>query len=69
MSFKDTDGERLMHSKSDYTEIMVNDENMKLLKNCLNHFFLVIRSVLKQKLKVAVLSLIMLIYYIINVVK
>ena len=69
MSFKDTDGERLMHSKSDYIEIMVNDKNMKLLKNCLNHFFLVIRSVLKQKLKVAVLSLIMLIYYIINVVK
>ena len=69
MSFKDTDGEHLMHSKNDYIEIMVNDKNMKLLKNCLNHFFLVIRSVLKQKLMVAVLSLIMLIYYIINVVK
>ena len=69
MSFKDTDGERLMHSKNDYIEIMVNDKNMKLLKNCLNHFVLVIRSVWKQKLMVAVLSLIMLIYYIINVVK
>ena len=59
MSSKDFDEERLLHSKSDDVEVTIKDNQMKLLKNFFNHFFLDIKSDYKQQMKVAVSSIIM----------
>ena len=59
VSSKDIDEERLLHSKSDDVEVTINDNQMKLLKNFFNHFFLDIKSDYKQQMKVAVSSIIM----------
>ena len=59
MSSKDFDEERLFHSKSDDVEVTIKDNQMKLLKNFFNHFFLDIKSDYKQQMEVAVSPIIM----------
>ena len=59
MSTKDIDEELLLHSKSDDVEVTINDNQMKLLKNFFNHFFLDIKSDYKQQMEVAVSPIIM----------
>ena len=59
VSSKDFDEERLLHSKSDDVEVTINDNQMKLLKNFFNHFFLDIKSDYKQQMEVAVSPIIM----------
>ena len=43
ISSKDTDEERVMHSKSDNIEFMITLTQMKLLKNLFNHFLIDIK--------------------------
>ena len=62
------DEERLMHSKSDDIKIMINDEAKEVIKNFLIHSKVDIKIIWNQ-CKVVSLSLIMLIYCIINVKK
>ena len=43
MSFKDNDEDRVMHSKSDNIEIVINDEADKITEKLFYHFFLHIK--------------------------
>ena len=52
MSSKDTAG-RLMHSKSDIIEIMINDKADEVVEDLFNHYLLDIKFAEKQR-KVAV---------------
>ena len=73
MSSKDNDEQRVMHSRSDNTEIMIDDKadevRIKLYKNIFSPFFLNIKLGRKHQLKILVLSLIVVIYCITNVMK
>ena len=73
MSSKDNDEQRVMHSRSDNTEIMIDDKadevRIKLYKNMFRPFFLNIQLGWKHQLKILVLSLIVVIYCITNVMK
>ena len=42
ISSKDNDKDRLMHSKSDNIEMIINDKADEVIKD-LNHFFIVIK--------------------------
>ena len=66
---KDNDEERVMHSKSDNIEIVINDIINKVMKNFLNHFLIDIKLDWKHQREVAILSLIVFIYCIINFIK
>ena len=54
MSSKDTAEERLMHSKSDIIEIMINDKADEVVEDFFNHYLLDIKFAEKQQWKVAV---------------
>ena len=73
MSSKDNDEQRVMHLRSDNTEIMIDDKadevRIKLYKNMFSPFFLNIKLGWKHQLKILVLSLIVVIYCITNVMK
>ena len=53
MSSKDTAEGRLMHSKSDIIEIMINDKADEVVEDFFNHYLLDIKFAEKQR-KVAV---------------
>ena len=64
----------VMHSKSDYIEIMINDKVDEVIHkvnelNFFSHFFLGIKLDWKRQLEVVISYLIVLIYYVINVMK
>ena len=69
ISSRDNDEERLMYSKTDSTEIMINDKASELLKNFLIHFFIDIKLDWKHQWEVAILPLIVHIHCIINAIK
>ena len=54
MSSKDTTEERLMHSKSDIIEIMINDKADEVVEDFFNHYLLDITFAEKQQWKAAV---------------
>ena len=69
ISSKDNDEERVMHSKSDNIEIVINDITNKVMKNFVNHFLIDIKLDWKHQREVVILSLIVFIYCIINFIK
>ena len=67
MSSKDTDKQRVTHSKAIKIEIMNFDREGELSNNFLNQYFIAIKHTYKNRRKAVILSLILLIYFITNV--
>ena len=65
ISSKDDDEERLMHSRNDKKEIMINDQADKIFNSFLNRY----QNNLEKLMKGVIFSLIMFIYCIIKAIK
>ena len=69
MSSKDNDEECVMNSKSNNIEIMINDKVDEVIEKLFQPLFSRYQIELEHQLEVVILSLIVLIYYILNVKK
>ena len=69
ISSKDYDEERVMNSKSNSIEIMINDIRDEVINELLNHSKIDAKIIMKSQSKLVSLSSILFIYYIINVMK
>ena len=63
---KDTDEERVKHSKSDNIELVINDKTDEVIEELFHHFFLELKLGSKYQSKVGILSLVAFIYCIIK---